>query len=488
MHTFSRTVAIVAVLFLLPDVGSGHLALAREAGSELSARAKRSCPNIVGVWNSWASGLFGRSDTIFRSNGTAIHRSGIPGKWWCEGGTLRMSWGGEPAKSFRLSDDGRQLIGPGDTIGFSRETAAPTRREQQEARKQSEGKAAPAIKPAAGKPAVVAEKGTKSASGGAREAAPSGPKVTLAELNAAIAHDPRNAKAYRDRGNYYLDQGDTERALADFSRAEDIESPPRQPATQAAGMQTALLDQAIAREPKNPKVYYERANAFAGAGDYDRALADYNQAIVIDPKFVDAYYNRGVVYQMRSEFERAISDYDLAITFNPNFAAAYNNRGVALKAKGDAGRAIADFERAAELDAPNTFTYFDRIVALDPRNAKAYLGRGKALLKAGDANRALADLDKAIELDPAAAAGYSDRADIYVSKGDFVRAIADLDKAVALGRIDANTYLRRGSAHQRKGDKSIAIADFRKVLELEPGNVVAKLNLMHLGAGAGAKP
>lgn len=103
-----------------------HMAPTGKRASAIAATApgtspRVGCPNIVGVWNSWASGLFGKSDATFNSDGTSIHRSGIAGKWWCESGQLRMSWGGENPKTFRLSDDRRQIIEIATgAVGFSR--------------------------------------------------------------------------------------------------------------------------------------------------------------------------------------------------------------------------------------------------------------------------------------------------------------------------------------------------------------------------------
>jgi hypothetical protein len=83
---------------------------------------KERCPNITGTWNSWASGLFGKADATFNKDGTCVHRSGIKGKWWCENGQLRMAWGGENPKTFRLSPDGRRIIHIADgAVGFSRD-------------------------------------------------------------------------------------------------------------------------------------------------------------------------------------------------------------------------------------------------------------------------------------------------------------------------------------------------------------------------------
>lgn len=83
---------------------------------------KERCPNITGTWNSWASGLFGKADATFNKDGTCVHRSGIKGKWWCESGQLRMAWGGENPKTFRLSPDGKRIIHIADgAVGFSRD-------------------------------------------------------------------------------------------------------------------------------------------------------------------------------------------------------------------------------------------------------------------------------------------------------------------------------------------------------------------------------
>jgi hypothetical protein len=78
------------------------------------------CPNIVGTWNSWASGLFGKGDTTFYKDGRAIHSSTIGGWWRCENGNLLISWAGETPGTFKLS--GKQIINTKTgSVGFSRD-------------------------------------------------------------------------------------------------------------------------------------------------------------------------------------------------------------------------------------------------------------------------------------------------------------------------------------------------------------------------------
>lgn len=79
------------------------------------------CPNIVGAWDSWASGIFGKGDATFNEDGTATHRSGIPGKWWCENGQLHIEWADGRPGLVKVSRDGKKIISAGGGIHASRD-------------------------------------------------------------------------------------------------------------------------------------------------------------------------------------------------------------------------------------------------------------------------------------------------------------------------------------------------------------------------------
>src|SRR6516225_5830016 len=70
--------------------------------------------------------------------------------------------------------------------------------------------------------------------------------------------------------------------------------------------------EAIRLDPLTPEFFDNRGLAYADNGDYDRAIADYNEAIRLRPeaKFLD---NRGNSYNYKGDYDRAIADYDRAI-------------------------------------------------------------------------------------------------------------------------------------------------------------------------------
>lgn len=448
------------------------------------ASAADRCRNAVGTW-SWFNGY----TVTLSANGSVIAVGLLrnQGHWQCldrQAGKIQITWqAGGWIDTLSVSADGSSLSGRNQYgIRVSGVLISGGQKKQAEAKpskKTSRGPTETAPKTRRG-PTEAAPKPSQGKAIVASAAKDAAAPTSLADLNNAIGRDPRNSEAYRARGYYYLGTGDQARALADFEKAEQIESP-QSPAAQPENAQIASLTAAIQRNPGDAKGYFERANAFAKLADYEHAIADYDRALSINPKYADAYYNRAVVYHAQGAIDRAISDYDLAIVFDPKLAAAYNNRGIARRTKHAFVDAVADFESALALDPANARVYLDRILELDPNNTKALVSRSKILASAGDSSQAMSDVAKAIALDPKSRAAFIVRADLYLSRHERQFALADLDRAVALGPDDADVYLRRGSARQMAGDREGAVADFEKVLKLDPANVVAKMNLVHLG-------
>lgn len=248
----------------------------------------------------------------------------------------------------------------------------------------------------------------------------------IADYSKAIEVNPKVANAYYNRGNAYRDLGNNQTAIADFSKAIEI-------------------------NPKHTDAYNNRGNALFDSGNKQGAIADYNKAIEIDPRYTKAYFNRGNARNDLGDKQAAIADYNKALEIDPGYVNAYYRRGNVRHSLGDNQTAIADYNKA---------------IQIDPKHANSYNNRGNVHYDLGNKPAALADYSKVIEIDPTAATAYYNRANVRNDLGDRQAAIADYNKALQLDPNYASAYYNRGNVYSKLGNKAEAIADFKKAADL----------------------
>jgi tetratricopeptide (TPR) repeat protein len=76
------------------------------------------------------------------------------------------------------------------------------------------------------------------------------------------------------------------------------------------GYDKAITDysRAIELNPRDAKAYYNRGNAYDNKGQYDKAITDYSRAIELNPRDAVAYYNRAIANVLKKEYEEAWDD------------------------------------------------------------------------------------------------------------------------------------------------------------------------------------
>ncbi|WP_190112216.1 tetratricopeptide repeat protein [Streptomyces cinnamoneus] len=183
----------------------------------------------------------------------------------------------------------------------------------------------------------------------------------VAELDRALAIDPRNASALAHRGEAHRQAGRLDQAVADLTAALDLD---HDDAAWALG---------------------SRGDAHRQAGRIDRAIADFDAALELNPAYAWALGSRGAAHQQAGRLDQAIADYTAALALRPAYAWALASRGEAHQRAGDCEQAIADYTAA---------------LALRPAYAWALASRGEAHRQAGRYDEAVADLTAALELNP----------------------------------------------------------------------------------------
>jgi tetratricopeptide (TPR) repeat protein len=106
----------------------------------------------------------------------------------------------------------------------------------------------------------------------------------------------------------------------------------------------ADVDQDIALK-SDPNSYLRRAELYEKKGDTEKAIADLTRAAELSPDDYRAYFNRVVLYEQTKQYDRAIADFDKLITLFPGDA-YYTRRRAELLSKAAAAATEAPAAKA----------------------------------------------------------------------------------------------------------------------------------------------
>ena len=178
----------------------------------------------------------------------------------------------------------------------------------------------------------------------------------------------------------------------------------------------ADLDSAIALDPRDPLVWHNRGVANRKAGRTTRAIRDFSEALRLDPSLREAWNGRGAAHQAQEDHRAAIADFDAALRLDAQSSNALNNRGISWRALGNVKQALADFDRALELNPRYAVALanrgatlrsvgqlqrarmdLDAAIAADPTLGVAYFNRGVLELRESHLEQSIADLSAAAD-------------------------------------------------------------------------------------------
>jgi len=184
----------------------------------------------------------------------------------------------------------------------------------------------------------------------------------------------------------------------------------------------------VSKSPNKARPYCNRGIAYDGLGHQDKALADYSKAIEIDPAYSDAYSNRGIIYGTRGQYNKAIADFTKAIEFAPDDSFSIWNRGITYSILQQWDKAITDYTRSIEINPYTYDPYFKRgesydklrqwqkaiadysmAIEINPAHDKAYNNRGLVFANLKQWDKAIADYSKAIGINPGYSEAYNNR-------------------------------------------------------------------------------
>jgi tetratricopeptide (TPR) repeat protein len=216
--------------------------------------------------------------------------------------------------------------------------------------------------------------------------------VAVKSFTSSIDTDRKDAAAFYNRGaaqwmleNYRL-------ALEDFKKALELDrgyKRAKQSIEQAEAFfekiedTVSYFDNAIAVNPVDVGLYYERGLAHWELGNYDNAIRDFTMVAKLSPDVEDGFINRGGVYLTLEEYEAALQDFKAAVEVNPKSTMAHFNLG------------LLNLRRGRYEDAVESFT---RVIELEPSDSEALYNRGVVYDELGRSKEAILDMREAAKL------------------------------------------------------------------------------------------
>ncbi len=247
----------------------------------------------------------------------------------------------------------------------------------------------------------------------------------LEDFNQALAANPANLDALRQRGKVHLMLNQADKALADFKTllkkdqtdAESVEIVAQLLAGQEKYDEAIeLINSAIDADGDEASGYVLRANIELARGKLDAALDDLKTALQHDPRDLRALLTRAQVYHAKEDYEQAIADTTRVLELRPGMIQALILRSQYALAAENFKQALADLRSLLRLNpkavplrlqmaavylADNrpgmAIDLYDQIIEEDKDVSEAYHGRGDAWLGMGEHQKAVKDYEIAFE-------------------------------------------------------------------------------------------
>ena len=322
-------------------------------------------------------------------------------------------------------------------------------------------------------------------------------RLTSSEIAALDDKKPTTAGEYSERGNNYLDIGELEKAIADFTKA--IESDPEfayawanRGITYAHQKNVAAakadLDKAHEIDPRVEVIFHGRAILAMAANDLPEAITALSRAIDIKDKNLWALQQRAQLHFIREEYDRAMADAERLLVHDPMSVLGTFLKAKALSHAQQYQEALSYLNSADQkISSQNDFKLLRAEILVKSGDVETARGQYGLLRTAadGDSNllnalcwslattnfdleAALRDCDAALKQDPQQPAYLDSKGMVLLRLGKYTDAIKAYDKALKKLPELAVALYGRGLAKLNNGDLVAGEFDLKAAERLTP--------------------
>jgi tetratricopeptide (TPR) repeat protein len=225
-------------------------------------------------------------------------------------------------------------------------------------------------------------------------------------------------------------------------------------ASKDAAKAKKVLDETVAKEPKNPLLWEMAGKFYMATGKPMEAEAAYLKAIELAPEYITPYYQLAILYQGQKKFQEAEARLRKVVETDDKNVGAHTLLGMMLDSQGRSKDAAKEYRRALELS---------------PKNPLAANNLAASLAETGG------NLDEALkfaQIAREAAPRDTNVADtlgwIYYKKGLIDTALPLIAEAAGKAKNNATIRFHYGMALAKKGNQKEAAEELKAALSLDP--------------------
>ena len=149
------------------------------------------------------------------------------------------------------------------------------------------------------------------------------------------------------------------------------------------------------------KEHFEKGNELAKAGDFEKAIGEFEAVLEVNPSDASARSNLGVVYYNLGRLDEAIEQYQKAIEAAPKDGDLHSNLAAAYVQQNQLDKALEEYQTAVDLD---------------PELEEAFFGLGVVYMQLGKIEEAIGAFEKFQELDAREDQRASDMVEKYLQQ------------------------------------------------------------------------
>ena len=221
------------------------------------------------------------------------------------------------------------------------------------------------------------------------------------------------------------------------------------------------------------EAHYNLGIAYLEAGQYSRAVPEFEAAVKLDPNFIGAHSALCRAYLEQNELESAGTAVAAALKLDANYQPALLLYGTIIEAYHDRGKihlddksyteAVAAFQKAITLDAD----LGDNSQVDHPENTHIYVHLGAAYIGMKAHQKAIEALEHAIAQDADLVDAHYHLGYAYVEQGTYDQAIPHLERVITIAPHLKRAHYHLARAYKALGDLEAATNAVTEALRLD---------------------